>query len=65
MRFLDSFFPSTGSDIDVRFYPSTNFIAVGMEFKYAFLFRPENIAQFKFFKITSDTGVTVSYDSLK
>ena len=47
MAFLVKFFPSTGSDMDVPFCLSTNFITVGIEFKYSFTFRPKRIDQFK------------------
>ena len=43
MAFLDSFFPSTGSDMDDAFCPSTNFITVGIEFKYSFTLRSKKI----------------------
>ena len=46
-----NFFPSTGSDMHDTFYPSCNFITLGLEFKYSFSFSPKKIVQFKFYKI--------------
>ena len=51
--------------MDDAFYPSTDFITVGIEFKYYFTFRSKKIVQFKLYKITSDTDVTVICVSLK
>ena len=65
MVFLISFFPSTGSDMDVTFRPSTKFITVGIEFKYSFTLKPKKIVKFQQYKITSDTDVTEIWDSLK
>ena len=65
IAFLDSFFLSTGSDMDDPFCPPTNFITAGIEFRYSFIFRSEKIVQFKLYKISSDTDVTVICDSLK
>ena len=65
MAFLDSFFWTTGSDMDDAFCPSTNFITVGIEFKYPFTFRSKKIVRVKLYKITSDTDVTVICDYLK
>ena len=65
MAFLDSFFPNTRSDMNDAFCPSTNFISALIEFKYSFTFRSKKIVQFKLYKITSDTNVTVICDSLK
>ena len=67
MAFLASFFPNTGSDMDDTFFfcPSTNFITVEIELKYSFTFRSKKIVQFKLYKITLDTDVTVICDPLK
>ena len=65
MAFLVSFFLSTSSNMDVTFYLSTNFIVVGIEFKYSFRFRPTKIVLFKQYKITTDTDVTVICDPQK
>ena len=65
MVFRDSFFPNTGSDMDDVFCPSTNFISVGIKFKYSFMLRSKKIVQFKLHKITSDKDVKIICDSLK
>ena len=65
MTYIDSFSSSTGSDMDDAFCPSASFITLEIEFKYPFTFRSKNIVQFKLYKITSDTDVTVICDSLK
>ena len=65
MAFLDSFFQSTGSDMDDAFCLPNNFITVGIEFKYSFTFRSEKVVQFKLYKITPNTDITVICDSLK
>ena len=65
MAFRDSFSLNTGSGMDDVFCPSTNFISVGIKFKYSFMLRSKKIVQFKLHKITSDKDVKIICDSLK
>ena len=62
MTFPVSFFLGTSSNMDVTFYLPTNFITVGIKFKYSFQFRPKKIVLFKQYKTTTDTDVTVICD---